>query len=271
MHSDNFKIHLPFELNRAVNATDLDPAFRVWYDGEEAIATYDMDVPTDTITVTIGVAASTFLLTDYPTIGELVDGLRAVDSFFHVVIVAARRDDATISGGTPHLVDAGPADLAALGASGYDQLWDVSVCEFRKVAVGMEEVEQFLGRFLEAAERRSDSTNDVIRDPDLGDTLHLDKTRVLPRGAKLDSIVANATFGAGTTTVKFSKCGQTYDGGEVEVGTLVTTVTSTFRDELGVDGIMSQDGERIVVEVENTTAAPTVSSVTLVGAIGSIV
>jgi hypothetical protein len=37
-----------------------------------------------------------------------------------------------------------------------------------------------------------------------------------------------------------------------------------------VDGIISQDGERIVVEVENTTTAPTLSTVTVVGAIGSI-
>lgn len=256
-YHDNFREHLPFALTRTVD--DTDPAFRVWYDGAESIASYEYD-GADVI-VTLGAVATTFAVATYTTIGALVDVLRMHDVNFHVVIAAARRDDLTAG-----LLTTASQDLIVLGEAGAEQMWDTSVCLFRKMAIGMEGVYQLLGRNTIAASKRSDGTDDVIRDPDIGDTLTPGKVRTLARGAKLESIVAKATF-AGTTTIRFSKCGQTYDGAEVAVGQLVTATLATFRDALGVDGIMSQDGERIVVEIDNS---PTVSTLTLVGAIGSI-
>lgn len=263
------------ELNRKLNAQsgtvvadDTDPAFLIWYDGDETTASVSVhSVVSNTMRLIYGATTTDFLLSNsaYDTMGELQDAVNALDGW-HFKRLAATRADATYSSDLKLLAFGATSCLYSSVPAGVTGYWDTSTKDARAFGIGMEFytiTDQ--GVTVKAPARTS--MNTIPQDPDPIYNNYTPESGNPLYSPGYGAILNGATFigGHGGYTVwTITKCTDAADGDVFSYSdTAATTgVKSTIGDDIfGTDGIQTPNGWIVVKCTASDGSAVTTPSI----------
>ncbi len=248
----------------ARSADDTDPAFILYYDGDESTATVNINTAVaQTFRLVYGATTTDLDLTNaaYSDFGELQDAVNAIPGM-HFHRIGATRAEITCTGGTSNILAVGTTSIKT--SAGYVGKFDTSVFLYRTMAVGVEELSAgYGGTTIPAAFRTSTNTTPGISDPIYSNYPPDDGSPKYSPG--YGAVLFGGAFvgtHATNTTWNITNCTDLADGDTfIYTDTAATTgVMSVLgSDQIGDGGIV-QTGGWIVVKI---TAGGAITSSTL--------